>query len=218
MKRISKSIAATIFLIAMFVLSSCIELFQDIEIHGNRSGKYTFKVDLGLLQLANLSAFPDAGGMIEGIKTMPKNVVAKLKEQKGISAIEDITDEGKGQYGFRFEFENDKALNRAMYQLADQQKLFFMPNFIKIKRKKVVITDISPYIKKANEMADKKQGAGFLSDQISNYIKVTTRIHLPRPAKKADNLRSKIENSTVTLTASMSELMKGVNYGNTVKY
>jgi hypothetical protein len=218
MKLLKKSIFSVTFIIAMFLLSSCIELFQDIEINSNRSGKYTFKIDMGLLQHANLAAFPDASGFTESIQKMPENVVGKLNGQKGISGIENITDESKGLYGFKFEFENDKALNNAIYQLADQQKLFFMPNYIKIKRKKVIITDISPYIKKANDMAEKKQSGGFLSEQISNYIKVTTRLHLPRPAKKAENLRSKTENTTVTLTASMSELMKGINYGNKVNY
>ncbi len=213
-----KKIISVLVIFTAFMLNACIEFVQDIEINDDGSGRYTFKVDLGMLQYANPSAMSENMGFIASIREFPAKAVERLSGAQGISELENITDENSGIYGFRFKFVNDKALNKSLYQLADQQKMFFMPNYIKIKKKKIIITDIAPYIKKANSMRNDDPAQAMMMEQIQPYIKVTTRIHLTRVPKKTENLRSKTEQQQVIMTATMSDLVKGVNYGNKIKY
>jgi hypothetical protein len=218
MKCIKTSLIISLFAVAMFLLSSCIELIQTIEINPDKSGKYSLKIDLGMLQNAGSSSLQDASGIITAIKSFPDTAVVKLSSMKGISGIENITKDKDGIYGIRFNFENAKSLNKAFYQLADQQKLFFMPDYIKIKRRKLIITDIGPYIKKASSMAEKSTTESFISDQISRLIQVTTNIYVPKPVKKVQNSRSRFSGQQVTFSMGLNELIEGKNYGNVIKF
>jgi hypothetical protein len=202
-----------------FALTSCIEITQQIDVNRDKTGTYTLKIDLGLLNYAGSDGM-DAMGFLAGIKEMPAKAVGKLQAADGLSSVENISDEGKGIFGFRFNFANDKALNKALYDLADQQKLFFMPDFIKIRRNKIKMTDIAPYVKKANSMSQDKQDQAysFMNDQISQYIFFNTVLQLPSAVKKASNSRSEILDNQVKLRSSLSDLVKGIDFGNVVKY
>jgi len=218
MKHIRTPLFISLFAVAMFLLSSCIELIQTIEINPDKSGKYTMKIDLGMLQYAGTSSLQDASGIITSIKSFPDSAVVKLSSMKGISGIENITNDKNGIYGIRFNFDNAKSLNKAFYQLADQQKLFFMPDYIKIKRNRVLITDIAPYIKKASSMTEKSTTDSFISDQISRLIQVTTNIYVPKPVKKVQNSRSRFSDQQVTFSMGLNELVEGKNYGNVIRF
>jgi len=218
MRRFRNAIVYIVMIPMMYIVSSCIEITQDIVINADKSGKFSLKIDLGMLQFANMNSLQGTSGMMKNLQGIPPMAVEKLSGMKGITGIENLTNEESGLYGFSFHFDNDKSFNKAIYQFAEQQKFFFMPDYIKIKKKKVNITDISPFIKKANAMSEKQSAESFISSQISDYIKVTTQLFLPRPVRDTRNLRSKVENQQVTLTATMSELIKGIDYGNTVKY
>lgn len=202
-----------------FMLTSCVEITQQIQINRDKTGTYTLQIDLGLLNYAGSDGM-DAMGFLAGIKEMPAKAVEKLQSAEGLSSVENISDEGKGVFGFRFNFENDKSLNKALYDLADQQKLFFMPDFIKIRRNKIKMTDIAPYVKKANSISQDKQDQSysFMNDQFGQYIFFNTELHLPTAVKKASNSRSEILDNQVKLRSSLSDLVKGIDFGNVVKY
>lgn len=217
MKPIQTAITACLILFLLF-LTSCIDLTQDIEINPDRSGRYSLTVDLGILKYFPSETFSGTSEIIRIIQDLPAQATESLQGQKGISEIENISREEYGVYGIRFKFDNDKSLNKAMYGVADKQKLMFMPDFIRIKRKKVTITNISPYIRQAVSIIQKNSAQSFLTEQMSQYINITTRLHLPREAKQAQNQRTKIEQHTATLKSTLSELLKGADYGNVVKY
>jgi len=202
-----------------FVMVSCIEIIQQVDINSDKSGTYTLKIDLGLLNYTGAGG-TDAMAFLSQVKELPPKAVEKLKTMGGLSAVENITNEGKGIYGFKFNFVNDKVFNKALYDLADQQKLFFMPDFIKIKRHKIKVTDISPFVKKANSMSQQKQeqSFSFISDQFSQYVFFNTIIQLPSAVKKAANPRSEILDNEVKLRYPLSDLVKGIDYGNIIKY
>ncbi len=202
-----------------FVMTSCIEITQEIKVNNDKSGTYTLKIDLGLLNYAS-SDVKDAMGFISGLKEMPAKAVEKLKTSSGIHSVENISNDGNGIFGFMFSFEDDKSLNNALYGLADQQKFFLMPDYIKIKRHKIKVTDLAPYIKKANSVS--KQGenqmSSFMNEQFSDHIFFNTILNLPSAVKRTNNPRSEIQGNIVKLRSSMSELVKGTDYGNIVKY
>lgn len=202
-----------------FVMTSCIEITQEINVNNDKSGVYILKIDLGLLNYAGTDGM-DAMGFISGIKEMPAKAVEKLKNSSGIHSVENISNDGNGIFGFMFSFEDDRSLNNALYGLADQQKLFLMPDFIKIRKHKIKVTDVAPYIKKANSvsMQGQDQVSSFMNEQFSDHIFFNTILNLPSAVKKASNPRSEIQGNTVKLRSSMSELVKGTNYGNIVKY
>lgn len=207
-----------IIAIVLAFLTSCIELTQTIEVNKNKSGRYTFTINLGMLQFADPSAMPDAFDFLNTLKEVPAKAIEKLSGAEGLSEIENITSESEGIYGFRFSFDNDKSLNKGLYELANQQKLFFMPDFVKIKRKKVVLTDIAPYVKKAWESQKSDAATSFLNDQIQQYIQLTTIVQVPSEVKSTGNIRAKTEYSKVSNSLTLSDLIKGVNYGLTIKY
>lgn len=211
-------IATACIVISLLIFTSCIDLIQDIEINPDKSGRYSLTVDLGILKYFPEETFSGTSELISIIQDLPAQAIDALQNNNGITEIENISREEYSVYGIRFKFDNDKSLNKAIYGITDKQKLMFMPDFIRIKRKKVTITNISPFIRQAVSIIQKNSAQSFLTEQMSQYINITTRLHLPREAKKAQNHRVNIEHQTVILKSTLSELLKGEDYGNVVKY
>lgn len=128
-----------LFILPVLLLSGCIKIVEEITINADKSGSVTFKMDLGSLGgfAMNMGDSYMQGTLLEQVKNIPTTAAALLKNIDGLSNIKSVTNSG-GLYSVSFDFKNEKDLNQALYKLFDVKKSFFAPNYIRIKKHKIV--------------------------------------------------------------------------------
>jgi hypothetical protein len=202
---------------ALLLLPGCIEITEDIRINPDGSGSLTWATDIGAIgaAISGDNSRMDMS-MLDRIREIPRQAPGILSEIKGINNPQAVYDDKKGTYSVYFEFENSRALNRAIYSLAGVKKSVGMPSLIRVSRHKVVKKDLAPYLRKAlKEQKDKKH-----NEFVFSMIHYKSAVHLPADAKKVSNIKSRRPDSrTVVTSFSLDEMLKGgFDFGNVIRY
>ncbi len=199
------SIAIILFL--SFGMSSCISLLNEIKINSDKSGTAFIGIEVnalaGLINFDNDYIDKDTKNTI---LDFPNKAKTNLKGIKGISKIITLGKISQGRLGIQFDFKNTRALNSAYYALLDDKKKWYYPNLIKIKKHKVKIKNISPYIRRyinqnKNEMR---------TPTVMKYIKYRTIIKTPAPIKSINIKQGALssDKKTMSLIAPLNSIME----------
>lgn len=129
-----KQISYTIFTCLLIGLSSCLEITEQVRMHENGSGQFTFTVDMSeakpLLDMAKgFSDKADPEEVSSDLKTGMEDAHKRLQSEKGIHNPTLIRSKNRLLSGITFEYENIEALNRAVNLVqnnksAEQEKYF----------------------------------------------------------------------------------------------
>jgi hypothetical protein len=207
-----------IFLLPLFFLSGCIEIVEEITINPDKSGSVTFKMDMGTLggYAMNLGESYMQGTLLDQIKSLPTTAAALLKNVNGLSNIKPVANKD-GLYSVSFDFKNDKDLNQALYTLFDVKKPFFAPNYMKIKKHKIVKKNYAPVLRLfLKKYKDQIKDASIL--KLINYKAI---FNLPAEVKRFSNNTSTLSSDKKTLEfkCTIEDLLTtNVNIGNRIKY
>ncbi len=207
-----------LFLIPLFLLSGCIDIVEEITINPDKSGTVTFSMDMGMLggYAMNLGESYMQGTLLEQIKNLPATATALLKNVDGLSNIKSVTNKD-GLYSVSFDFKNDKDLNQALYTLFDAKKPFFAPNYMKIKKHKIVKKNYAPVLR----LFLKKYKDQIKDASILKLINYKTIFNLPAEVKKNSNNKFTLstDNKTLEFKCSIEDLLStNVNIGNKIRY
>lgn len=207
-----------LFLIPLFLLSGCIDIVEEITINPDKSGTVAFSMDLGTLGsiAMNMGESYMQGTLLDQIKNLPETAAGLLKNVNGLSNITSVTNK-KGFYFVSFDFKNQKDLNNALYKLFDVKKPFFAPNYIKIKKHKIVKKNYAPVLR----LFLKKYKDQIKDASILKLINYKTVINLPTEVKKFSNKKSttSTDKKTMEFKCTIEDLLTtNVNIGNKISY
>ncbi|OYT12279.1 MAG: hypothetical protein B6I18_01115 [Bacteroidetes bacterium 4572_112] len=179
-----------ISVLLLLFTSSCITIINRVKVNEDKSGTAFIGVELNLFaQFKNLSSDNISVDEKNTILSFPEVAKQKLNGINGISNIKTYGVVNFGRFGIEFNFANSKALNKAYYRLMDEEYKWYYPNFINIKNRKLIVKNISPYIKTYIEENDEE----FISSNIIKFVNVATVIELPRKIKA-----SQIDNGSIS--------------------
>jgi len=210
-----------LFLVLTIILSlsftSCIDIIEEITINKDKSGKVYIRVSAGMLgsMLSMASAYVDTD-IITEVKTFPQKKAKELKKIKGISKVKAVNKLSSGIVGIKFNFNNNKALNKAYYKLLDQEKKWYYPSIVKVKKHKLKKRNLAPIIR--NYV--KKNQAAFKDVDVLKKINYKVVYNFPAEVKKVKNSKSKIiKKKRVIQKHSIHAILNSdVNIGNKIKY
>ncbi|MFH0866710.1 MAG: hypothetical protein V1904_10980 [Bacteroidota bacterium] len=205
-------------LLPLTILSGCIDIVEEITINPDKSGTVTFSMDMGTLGgfAMNLGESYMQGTLLEQLKNLPETAAGLLKNINGLSNIKPVTNQ-KGLYSISFGFKNEKDLNNALYKLFDTKKPFFAPNYIRIKKHKIVKKNYAPVIK----LFLKKYKDQIKDNSILKLINYKAVFNLPAEIKKSSNKKSTLSANKKTLEfkCTIEDLLTtNVNIGNKIRY
>jgi len=183
-------------IIITFSLTSCIDLIEEVTINKNLSGHYELRLEAG-----------GFGGMMNGQIDMPamrelNEKVNQLKHQDGISNVQKNIQPKNMQFKINFDFRDEKALNQAMYQLADIEPNMFIKKFLKIKKNKVIRPNLSPYLQLLIE--DQKLLEQIPSTDLLNYINYKFIVNTPTDIRGVKGKNAMIQSNKKTVISSYS--------------
>jgi len=188
-------------LIITFSLTSCIDLIEEVTVNKNLSGHYELRLEA--------SSF---GSMMNGQIDLPgmRNLNEKvnlLKLQEGISNVRKNIQPKNMQFKITFDFKNEKALNKAMYQLAEIEPNMFVKKFLKIKKHKIIRPNLSPYLQKLIE--DQNLLDQIPSTDLLSYINYKFIVNTPSDIRgvKGNNTMVQSNNKTVITSISFKDLI-----------
>jgi hypothetical protein len=207
-----------LFILPLFLLSGCIDIVEEITINPDKSGTVTFSMDMGSLggMAMNMGESYMQGTLLDNIKTLPETVAGQLKDIKGLSNITTKTNQN-GMYSVSFDFASEKDLNNALYKLLDVKKPFFAPNYLRIKKHKIIKKNYAPVLK----LFLKKYEPQLKDASILKLLTYKSVINLPAEAKKYSNKTSTLSGDKKTLEykCTIEDLLtKDVNIGNKIRY
>lgn len=193
-------------LILSFALTGCIEIVEKITIHSDQSGSISYRMesgDLGSL-LSNFSGFFE-NDFEKQIKEKVNEYADKFKGLEGITNVNYTVNPKTGEFELIADFENTKALNKALYQAFGYKKKTFAPGYIKISKHKFKRNNISPYIKAYLE----KEEFQMPSKQLLDFVTFRTTIELPEKAKNYKPTRAIVNNNgkTVSITYPVADIL-----------
>ena len=184
-------------------LSSCIDLVEEISINDDLSGHYEIRLEtagLGgfgqLLRKGNDFDFAEAD-----IKKLDRTL-NKLKKQEGISHVYKIVNPKDLKFYISFDFANEKALNNAIYSLANIKSNIFIKKFLKVKSNKIVRPNLNPYIQKI--IKDKDLMAKLPSEDLLSYVNYICIINAPKEIKKVSSNTSVLQSNGHTAIATVN--------------
>lgn len=207
-----------LFILPVLLFTGCIEIVEEITINPDKSGTVTFSMDMGTLgSLAmNMGESYMQGTLLEQIKNLPETAAGMLKNVDGLSNITSITNK-KGLYSVSFDFKDQKDLNNALYKLFNTKKPFFAPNYVKIKKHKIVKKNYAPVLR----IFLKKYKEQIKDASILKLVSYRTIFHLPAEVKKFSNKKSTLstDKKTLEFKCTIEELLlENTNIGNKVRY
>jgi len=207
-----------LFILPLLFFSSCVEIVEEITINADKSGSVAFKMDLGSLGsfAMNMGDSYMQGTLLEQVKNLPSTAAALLKNVNGLSNIKSVTNSG-GLYSVSFDFKNEKDLNNALYKLFDVKKPFFAPNYIRIKKHKIIKKNYAPMLR----LFVKKYKDQLKDASILKLISYKTKLNLPTEIKKFSNSKSTLssDKKTAEFTCTIEDLLTtNVNIGNKIRY
>lgn len=212
-----KSLIITLFAIITLSISSCIELEEALIVHSDLSGKLSYS--LGINKASGLL------GLISGLadKSFESQLkeevlvwVSLLQKQPGISDVQYNIDPKKGDYYLSFEFNDQRHLNKALYEMTGNRKTFFSPSYLKIKKHRVKKFNISPYVKKYL-----KRESLEIDPSFNSYITYISTIHTPTSTKSvsAGNFSLNTDKTIVSQRFEIADVLNNhVSTGIVIKY
>ncbi|MCF8296289.1 MAG: hypothetical protein K9J13_01985 [Saprospiraceae bacterium] len=207
-----------LIIIPLLLFTSCIEIFEEVTVNEDQSGKVLIGIDLGEIgKLLNKVGDYIDTKFLDEIKSLPKQAAKILKDTEGIKKIKSVTSDAKGLYSFSFEFDNTKDLNRAYYELMSYEKKWYTPKIYKVGKNIVKKRNIAPFIRM---YVNRKQS--MIKDmKILEKITYKSTFKLPREVKKNTNPKYKLENSKRNLVyeCTLDELLNSkIDIGTKIRY
>jgi hypothetical protein len=191
----------SIFTILMMALSftSCIDLVEEVTVKKDLSGHYEMRLETsgfgGLMnQMGSNISIPQLKELDEKMRV--------LSVQPGISHLKKNIKVNEMQFNISFDFENEKALNNAMYQLAGIEPNMFVKKFLKIKKHKIIRPNLNPYLQRIIEDQDLLKQLP--STDLLTYVNYKFIINSAREIKEASNPKAIIQSDKKTLISSYS--------------
>jgi hypothetical protein len=166
----------------MLVLTSCIEIVEEITVNPDQSGtiSYSIKTDQLTSLFSSLPGLFDQNTLKEEMTKRFEKFATKFKNNKGIKNVQFIMGDNITDASLSFDFNNTKELNIAMYEIAGSKKTFFAPSYLKIGKHKLKKFNIAPYLKKKLVEQDI-----ILPDEFMDMIELRTVYNLPGNIKSA---------------------------------
>ena len=208
-----------ILLCLVTLLSSCIEIVEEVTINSNKSGTFNISMDLGTLgglALKNMGEKYVPKSTLELLDKLPDTMAEMLKEVNGLSNIKSASNKN-GLYMVRFDFENVKQLNQAVYKLFQIKKRFYEPNYIRLTSHKLIKKNYAPLLRIFAKKYEDQLGDKNLLQKV--YYK--SLIHFPNEATRFTNKNASLSanSKTVEYKCTLQELLTSkVNIGNKIKY
>jgi hypothetical protein len=186
-------------LLATLTFTSCIDLIEEVTINKDLSGTYEMRLETAGFSgmMSQMGGAPD----IPQLREM-KAKINQLRGQAGISNVRDQIDLKQLKFNISFDFENDAALNAAMYELAGIQPNMFVKKFLKVKKSKVIRPNLSPYLDRLLEEQNFAQELP--SEDMLNYVNYKFIVNTPKPIKGVSGDRAIIQSSQTTAISSYS--------------
>ena len=174
---------------AMLLFTSCLELYEKIQIKEGGKGSIEMGFDLGNLGfMGHLAGKYLKPALMQEITAMPKAAADKLSAVKGITSVKHNADLSKGRIYVSFDFNNSKALSKAYYALFFREKRWYEPKPVLISKKRMKRYNLSPIIKYfVNKNKEQINDMKFLG-----FINVRSEIITSRPVKSISNPLYKI--------------------------
>ncbi|MEZ5197085.1 MAG: hypothetical protein R2764_11955 [Bacteroidales bacterium] len=188
-----------IFIVIALTLTSCIEIIEEITINKDQSGSISYRLETGELSsiLSNFAGFFE-NDFEKQMKEKVNEFARKLKGVEGISNLKYSANPRTGEFELKADFDNAKALNKALYQAFGYEKKTFSPGYLKISRHKFKRNNISPYIKQYLEREEFQMS----SEHLLGMISFRTSVILPNKAKgyKPGNAKSSDGGKKISVT------------------
>jgi hypothetical protein len=187
------------------MFTSCIDLIEEVSINNDLSGSYEMRLET--------SGF---GGMMSqmggGVPDLPQMremdaKINQLKQQSGISNVKKNINPKDLKFNISFDFKDEKALNNAMYALAEIKPNLFVKKFLKVRNNKVVRPNLSPYLEKLIKEQDLK--SQIPSEDMLNYVNYKFIVNTPKSIKRtiSDNATISSNRKTAIATYSFKDLL-----------
>jgi len=186
-------------LIISLSLSSCIDLVEEVTINENLSGKYEMRLEA--------SGFGGLMGQMGGNIDIPQiseldKRLSYLRNQAGISNVSKNIKAKDLKFYISFDFEDEKALNNALYAMAEAEPNMFVKKILKIKKNKIVRPNLGPYLKRLLE--DQNLSDQLPSEDVLNYINYKFIVNTPKEVKRVSGDRAQIQSNKTTVISSYS--------------
>lgn len=186
-------------IVASLSFTSCIDLIEEITINKDLSGSYEMRLETsGLGGMMN-----QMGGNIEvpQIKELDYRINI-LRKQKGISNVNKNIRAKDLKFNISFDFEDEESLNQALYAIAEAEPNMFVKKFLKVRNKKIVRPNLSPYldrlIKEQNLMDQ------IPSEDMLNYVNYKFIVNTPKKIRRAVSEKAIISSDKRSVIASYS--------------
>lgn len=170
-----KFLTFSILILSCFSLTSCLDIFENVLIHKDGSGKYSLTIGIGEKVKQNMTesidselnnlkkpteaeANEDSPIQDEQYKASLEQIVENLKSIKGITNAKMIYDSTKFTYGYEYEFADLQALNSAMESNAGTF-IPELPGNVQLGKKKKVYASQSNYIEMIKNSIIRHQSA-----------------------------------------------------------
>jgi len=197
--------------------SSCIEIIQLVKVNPDQSGNITIAMDMGELNAMFIAVAENVIDLsvLDEIKQQPFKSAKIIENIKGIRNIFPESNDKKGLYGLSFDFENDKALNEALFKMFHNNDKPLLPKVFKIRKNRIKITNTAPIIRYFTNKYQKNMK----DNELLSYVTYKQVYVLPGKVKKVKNKKSVIEEEKVIMSYTLEELLKKkINIGNKIKF
>lgn len=186
-------------LILSLSLTSCIDLVEEVSVNEDLSGTYEMRLEA--------SGFGGLMGQMGGNIDIPQiseldQRLAYLRNQPGISNVSKNIMAKDLKFNVRFDFEDEEALNNALYAMAQAEPNMFVKKILKVKKNKVIRPNLSPYLQRLLE--EQNLSDQLPSEDILNYINYKFIVNTPKKVKRVSGDRAQIQSNKTTVISSYS--------------
>jgi hypothetical protein len=191
-------------IVASLTFTSCIDLIEEVSINNNLSGTYEMRLETAGFggMMSQMGGAPD----LPQLREMDAKI-NQLSQQAGITNVKKNIKLKEMKFNISFDFENEDALNNAMYTLAELKPNVFVKKFLKVRKNKVVRPNLSPYLERLIKEQNLKEQIP--SEDMLNYVNYKFIVNTPREIKRVLNDKAVIssDRKTVIATYSFKELL-----------
>lgn len=186
-------------IVASLTFTSCIDLIEEVSINNNLSGSYEMRLETAGLgsMMSQMGGVPD----LPQLREMDAKI-NQLRQQQGISNVKKNIQPKELIFKISFDFENEEALNNAMYALAGIKPNLFVKKFLKVRKNKVVRPNLSPYLEKLIKEQNLKEQIP--SEDMLNFVNYKFIVNTPKEIKRVINDKAVISSSRQTMIATYS--------------
>ena len=146
MTRVKTYYPLSLVLILTISFTSCFDIHEKITIHNDQSGIYRIAIEnSGLVgTLAMLSGNSQYGDVLSKLDSL----ALFFSQREGITKVNSNFSPGNGDLFLEVAFENSKDFNKSLYAYFGYEKWHWAKQYIKVKKKKFLRTNLSPWIAK----------------------------------------------------------------------